>query len=187
MSIDLHSMSRTSSTNATRVAASARRGPDSALEVQCQLFVEHQAKDGTENRGRTAPCLQTGRPDVNLRTTPPSRPVKRQRSVQNSTLHCSYLGLECPEMPRANTDRRRRVPPVVVAVVQPVTKRLSRMEALLIEMRHEQDVKLKRITGLQEQVDTLSEHVTVISTIMRRISRDVSRVLWKKKNGVTSC
>jgi hypothetical protein len=58
----------------------------------------------------------------------------------------------------------------VSAVVQPVAKRLARMEALLIEMRHEQDVKLKRITGLQEQVDTLSEHVKVISTTLRRIS-----------------
>ena len=36
------------------------------------------------------------------------------------------------------------IPPVVAAVVRPVNARLSRMEDLLLEMRHEQDVKLKR-------------------------------------------
>jgi hypothetical protein len=56
-------------------------------------------------------------------------------------------------MPKAKTDRRRRVAPIVAAVVQPVAKRLSRMEALLIEMRYEQDVHLKRISALQLQVD----------------------------------
>ena len=60
--------------------------------------------------------------------------------------------------------------PIVAAVVQPVTRRLARMEALLIEMRHEQDVKLKRITGLQEQVGILTEQVNVISTKIRRLS-----------------
>jgi predicted nucleic acid-binding Zn-ribbon protein len=44
------------------------------------------------------------------------------------------------------------------------------MEDLLIEMRHEQDVKLKRITGLQKQLDTLTEQVNVISTKIRRLS-----------------
>lgn len=73
-------------------------------------------------------------------------------------------------MPRVTPNRRRRtVPPIVAAVVQPVAKRLSRIEALLIEMRHEQDVKLKRITELQEQVDVLTEHVKVNSTTIRRI------------------
>jgi DNA-directed RNA polymerase specialized sigma subunit len=56
-------------------------------------------------------------------------------------------------MPKAKTDRRRRVAPIVAAVVQPVAKRLSRREALLIEMRYEQDVQLKRIGALQLQVD----------------------------------
>jgi hypothetical protein len=62
-------------------------------------------------------------------------------------------------MPKAKTDRRlqadrrRRVAPIVAAVVQPVAKRLSRMEALLIEIRYEQDVQLKRMTALQLQFD----------------------------------
>jgi hypothetical protein len=73
-------------------------------------------------------------------------------------------------MPSAKTDRRRRVPPLVAAVVQPVAKRLSRMEALLIEMRHEQDVQLKRSIALEEQLDTLTEHVKVNSTNIRRMS-----------------
>lgn len=50
-----------------------------------------------------------------------------------------------------------KIPPVVAAVVRPVSTRLSRMEDLLIEMRHEQDVKLKKINRLQDQVDLLTE------------------------------
>ena len=52
---------------------------------------------------------------------------------------------------------RRKMPLVVNAVVQPVSKRLSRMEALLIEMRAEQDVKLRKINRLQQQIDELTE------------------------------
>jgi hypothetical protein len=44
------------------------------------------------------------------------------------------------------------------------------MEALLIEMRHEQDVHLKRLTELQEQIDNLTEHVTDNSRSIRRMS-----------------
>jgi hypothetical protein len=44
------------------------------------------------------------------------------------------------------------------------------MEALLIEMRHEQDVQLKRSMVLQEHLDTLTEQVTATSTNLRRIS-----------------
>jgi hypothetical protein len=65
--------------------------------------------------------------------------------------------------------KAKRVP-LVAALVQPVTRRLARMEDLLIEMRHEQDVKLKHITGLQKQLDTLTEQVNVISTKIRRLS-----------------
>ena len=73
-------------------------------------------------------------------------------------------------MPKANTGRRRKVfQPIVAAVVQPVARRLARMEALLIEMRHEQDVQLKRSTALQEQLDTLTEQVKVNITSIRRI------------------
>ena len=55
--------------------------------------------------------------------------------------------------------RRRKVLPVVAAVVQPVTKRLSRIEDLLTEIRHEQDVKHKKIAALQVQLDELAETV----------------------------
>ena len=54
---------------------------------------------------------------------------------------------------------RLKLPPVVAAVVRPVSARLSRMENLLIEMRAEQDVKLKKINKLQAQVDELMEAV----------------------------
>jgi hypothetical protein len=59
-------------------------------------------------------------------------------------------------MPKATT-RRRKVLPIVAAVVQPVARRLARIEALLLEMRHEQDVQLKRITALTERLDALTD------------------------------
>jgi len=59
-------------------------------------------------------------------------------------------------MPK-NKKVRVTIPPVVDAVVRRVNARLSRMEDLLLEMRAEQDVKLKKINKLQEQVDELME------------------------------
>jgi hypothetical protein len=52
---------------------------------------------------------------------------------------------------------RVAIPPVVAAVVRPVNKRLARMEDLLFEMRSEQDVRLRKINKLQEQLDELTE------------------------------
>jgi hypothetical protein len=60
-------------------------------------------------------------------------------------------------MSRAKTARYRRVQPIVAAVVQPVARRLARIEALLTEMRHEQDVQLKRVNALKERFDTLTD------------------------------
>jgi hypothetical protein len=48
----------------------------------------------------------------------------------------------------------------VAAVVQPVARRLSRIEALLIEIRFELDVQLKRAIALQAQLDALTEQVS---------------------------
>jgi hypothetical protein len=62
---------------------------------------------------------------------------------------------------------RRNNQPIVAAVVRPVAQRLARMEALLIEMRHEQDVQLKRISKLSERIDVLADP---ISTNIRRFS-----------------
>ncbi len=59
---------------------------------------------------------------------------------------------------------RRQVPAIVAAVVRPVSTRLSRMEDLLIEMRAEQDVNLRKINRLQEQFDELSR------TVRRRLT-----------------
>jgi hypothetical protein len=53
----------------------------------------------------------------------------------------------------------RKVPAIVAAVVRPVNTRLSRMEDLLIEMRWEHDVRLKKINRLQEQIDALTEFI----------------------------
>jgi hypothetical protein len=65
-------------------------------------------------------------------------------------------------MAKENAPRRPRVP-AVVAVVQPVARRLAAMEALLIEMRHEQDVKLKRLRAIEQQLDELTEHVRALA------------------------
>lgn len=54
----------------------------------------------------------------------------------------------------------RKVPPIAAAIVRPVTTRLSHIEDLLIEMRGEHDVKLKKINKLQAQIDELTEIVS---------------------------
>jgi hypothetical protein len=68
-------------------------------------------------------------------------------------------------MATKNKTRRPKVPHVLVAVVQPVTKRLSRMEDLLIEMRGEQDRHLRRISRLERQIEELG------ATIEEQLSR----------------
>jgi hypothetical protein len=68
-------------------------------------------------------------------------------------------------MPTNSKPRRPKVPHVLVAVVQPVTKRLSRMEDLLIEMRREQDRHLRRISRLERQIEALG------ATIQEQLSR----------------
>jgi len=43
----------------------------------------------------------------------------------------------------------------VAVIPRPVDDRLSRIEDLLLEMRHEQDVMLKRLAKTQAQLDAL--------------------------------
>jgi hypothetical protein len=43
----------------------------------------------------------------------------------------------------------------VAAMPRPLDDRLSRIEDLLVEMRHEQDVMLKRLAKTQAQLDAL--------------------------------
>ena len=59
----------------------------------------------------------------------------------------------------------RKVPAIIAAVVRLVSTRLSRMEDLLIEMRAEQDVNLKKIKRLQDQFDEL------LRTVKRRLTQ----------------
>ena len=73
-------------------------------------------------------------------------------------------------MAPTRTPKRRPVPPVAAAVIQPVTKRLARIEALLLEMRFEMDVKLRRIVQLREKVEVLAERVTEQGALIRRLS-----------------
>jgi hypothetical protein len=46
---------------------------------------------------------------------------------------------------------------VPAVVPKPIIARFRRMEDLLLEMRHEQDVLLKRLCATQSQVDALLE------------------------------
>ena len=62
-------------------------------------------------------------------------------------------------MPTRTIARRPKVLPLVAAVVKPVTRRLSRIEDLLTEIRHEQDVKHKKIAALQAQLEELTASV----------------------------
>ena len=68
----------------------------------------------------------------------------------------------------------RKVPPIFAAVVRPVSTRLSRMENLLIEMRAEQDVKLRKINKLQAQFEALTE-VVERKLIARKSSKRMTR------------
>jgi hypothetical protein len=62
-------------------------------------------------------------------------------------------------MPTKKKAQRPAMPRLVVAVVQPVTRRLSRIEDLLIEVRGVLDMHLKRISVLQKQLNELKETV----------------------------
>ena len=69
---------------------------------------------------------------------------------------------------------RRKVPTIFAAVVRPISTRLSRMEDLLIEMRREQDVKLRKINKLQAQFEALTE-VVERKLIARKSSKRMTR------------
>ena len=68
--------------------------------------------------------------------------------------------------------RSPRIPPIVAAVVQPVARRLARIEDLLVEMRCEQDVQLKRVAALHAQIDNLTEQVSANRMGIRRLARN---------------
>jgi hypothetical protein len=70
-------------------------------------------------------------------------------------------------MPREKKANRRQRAPIVAAVVQPVAKRLSRIEDLLLEIRYEQDVKHKKIATLQTRLEELTAEVRAKTTIVR--------------------
>jgi hypothetical protein len=62
-------------------------------------------------------------------------------------------------MAKKSAPHHRRQP-IAVLIVKPVTARLARLESLLVEIRHEQDVKLKRLRKLEDALDALSDLVT---------------------------
>jgi hypothetical protein len=78
-------------------------------------------------------------------------------------------------MLKGNAPQRKSTLPVVAAVLQPVTKRLARMEAILIEMRYEQDIKLKRLSALEAQIDGVAESIELGRANPRRSSKPDAR------------
>ena len=66
--------------------------------------------------------------------------------------------------------RRRQAPPIVAAV-RPVEKRLTAIESLLFEMRHEQDVNLKRLNAIQVRLDELSDALEQSRRGIQRLSK----------------
>jgi hypothetical protein len=62
-----------------------------------------------------------------------------------------------PHMPTRTTPPLRKPAQIVTAVVQPMTKRLARLEAILLEMQYEQDVQTRRIHALRAQIEALSD------------------------------
>lgn len=78
------------------------------------------------------------------------------------------------------TGRRRAAPPIVAAVVQPVTRRLARIEGLLLEMRHEQEAKLRRLGRIQQQLDDLAQTVAASRRTIARLSKLICRVSLRK-------
>ncbi len=66
---------------------------------------------------------------------------------------------------------RPSLPPVVAAVARPISTRLSRMEDLIIEMRTEQEVTIKKTGKLQDQINGLQERFEkLVETLKRRSS-----------------
>jgi hypothetical protein len=99
-------------------------------------------------------------------------PPRRARAHLPDLFTPVHLFLESggimPAMP-TKKKARRTVSPIVATVVRPVSTRLSRMEALLIEMRAEQDVKLRKINKLQQQIEELTTTVKRRLTLTRMI------------------
>jgi putative transposase len=101
-------------------------------------------------RSRAAPRLESMMPSHGGASIPHPTCSLLDRSI----LPANGIMLAVPTKKKTS----RKVPPMVAAV-RPVSTRLSRMEDLLIEMRAEQDVKLKKINRLQQQFDELTETV----------------------------
>jgi hypothetical protein len=59
-------------------------------------------------------------------------------------------------MPTKHSGSQTRDFPVIRSIPRPVDERLGRIEDLLVEMRHEQDVMLKRLAKAQAQLDALT-------------------------------
>ena len=58
-------------------------------------------------------------------------------------------------MPTKHNGSQTRDFPVIRSIPRPVDERLGRMEDLLLEMRHEQDVMLKRLAKAQAQLERI--------------------------------
>lgn len=66
------------------------------------------------------------------------------------------------------TSKPRVVQPIVATVVRPVSKRLSEIRDLVVEMRCLDDITLKHLRRIEERIDALAE---VVGANRRAIAR----------------
>jgi Mg2+ and Co2+ transporter CorA len=71
-------------------------------------------------------------------------------------------------MKRRASAPHRPISPIVAAVVRPVSKRLSEIHDLVVEMRYLDDIKLKRLDVIERRIDALT---AVVSANRRAITR----------------
>ncbi len=70
----------------------------------------------------------------------------------------------------------RRRAPALVAVVRPVTKRLTKIEELLLEIRHEIDVKLKRLNDIHVRLDAVEGGVEANRRAIEKLVKAVAKL-----------
>jgi len=69
---------------------------------------------------------------------------------------------------KKRTSAPRSVPPIVAAVVRPVSKRLAEIHDLVVEMRYLDDIKLRRLDLIERRLEVLSN---AVSSNRRAIAR----------------
>jgi len=65
----------------------------------------------------------------------------------------------------------RTVAPIVAAAVRPVSKRLSEILDLVVEMRYLEDIKLKRLAHIEQRIDMFTAAVAANRRAIARLRK----------------